>query len=219
VTTRERLQDTRDRHERLRRTAKRFGKRIDQLRDDRADVREKARNAAEREKQLEQALEQARRERRKDRLWTRRACVDGATTWLGLTLVLATVEARTGWGGGVNSADRTDHADDCGNKLSQQELYDLYQSGQGAPANRPGTGSHEGICDDDLAPVFNQPIGSKLPHWGWGLDLSDGPGFEAGAESLGFKVVRAYPNESWHVNLTANPTRRLVELHALRMED
>lgn len=197
--------------ERLRARADKLGARIEDLRDERADVTKRAQSKTERLKELEAKIA------KKDRaeLWTKRACIDGATTWKGLVLVLTVVEARTAWNGGVNAADRTvAHHDDCGNKSSQQELYDGWIAGLPGfyPANPPGTGSHEGIADATLSRIFNCRAGSKLPEWAWGLDLSDGPGFERGAEQLGFKVVRPYPNEAWHCQLTENPTPTLERL-------
>ena len=197
--------------ERLTNHAKKLGVHIEDLRDERADTVKRAQSKRERLKELEAKL--AKQER--GELWTERGCIDGATTWKGLVLVLNVVEARTAWNGGVNAADRTSsHADDCGNKSSQQELYDGYIAGLPGffPANPPGTGSHEGIADSTLAGVFGVPVGSKLPPWAWGLDLSDGPGFERGAEQLGFKVVRPYGNEAWHCNLTEDPTKTLERL-------
>lgn len=197
----------------LQHRAEKLGIRIEQLEDDRRQVQRRARNRREQETNLERAIKEAREEERLESLWTRRACVDGSTTWLGIKLVLATVEARTPWAGGVNSADRTDHADDCGDKMSQAELsYGWEHRLPGFyPANPPGTGSHEGIVDDDLAPYFGS-IGSELPRFAWGLDLVDGPGFEAGAESLGFEVLRVYGNEPWHINLKRDPTPVLRKL-------
>lgn len=196
--------------------AKKLGVRIEDLHDERADVKERAHDKAKRERELERAITKANAEQKLDELWTKRGCIDGATTWKGLVLVLNVVEARTPWGGGVNAADRTEaHADDCGDKSSQQELYDLFLAGRGAPANPPGTGSHEGIADDELAAIFGVAIGSRLPAWAWGLDLQDGPGFESGAEDLGFKVVRPYSDESWHCNLRENPTPVLKRLGVL----
>lgn len=197
--------------------AKRLGVRLADLRDERGDAQKVVHDKAKRERELERKIAKAKKEQRLEDLWTKRDCIDGATTWKGLVLVLNVVEARSAWGGGVNAADRTSHADDCSNKSDQQELYDgwLARLPGFYPANPPGTGSHEGIADATLARVFSGAgimLGSKLPQWAWGLDLADGPGFEAGARDLGFKVVRPYANESWHVNLTANPTPTLKKL-------
>lgn len=192
----------------LERKAKRLGVRIEDLRDERQETREAAKDKRQRERELERAIA----DKRAELLWRERACIDGATTWLGLKLVIVTVGAKGSWRGTVNSADRTSHADDCGDKLSQAELWALFQSGQGAPANPPGTGTHEGICDDDFARLTGRRIGSELPPHMWGLDLSDGPTFEREADRLGFRCVRPYPDESWHVNLLADPTPTLKRL-------
>lgn len=194
---------------RLEARAKRLGVRIEDLRDERQRVLRHARDKRKREAKLEAKL---RAKQGREALWRKRDCIDGATTWRGLVLLCEAVEAKTSWGGGVNSADRTGHADDCGDKSSQQELYDLWLQGLGAPANPPGVGSHEGVCDDDLAALGFGRIGSPLKPWQWGLDVVDGPGFQAGAQRLGFKVIRAYGNEPWHVNVKDDPTPVLVRL-------
>jgi hypothetical protein len=199
--------------EKLEARAKKLGVKIDQLQDDRGKTQAQAKDKAKREKELEEAIAKARR----DDLWTTRACVDGATTWLGLRLVLATVNAKAGIAIHVNAADRTSHADDCGDKMSQAELYYGFVHGLPGffPANPPGTGSHEGVCDDDLAAVGFGSIGSHLKAYQWGLDLSDGARFQAEANKLGFAVVRAYGNEAWHCNVKADPTPVLRTLHAI----
>jgi hypothetical protein len=151
-----------------------------------------------------------------DKLDTR-ACIDGATTWLGLKLVLLDCRENGGWDGVVNAADRTSHADDCGDKSSQQELYDCWRAGNPscAPANPPGTGSHEGVNGGGGGtPAYGSkfPVGAKLPWWAWGLDLSDPEGFVLACDRLGYKVFRAHmPREPWHFNFEENPTERLRE--------
>jgi LysM repeat protein len=50
----------------------------------------------------------------------------------------------------------------------QQELYDLYLSGQGAPANPPGTSSHETGTAVDLAdPVMRDVVDQIGTAYGW----------------------------------------------------
>jgi LysM repeat protein len=61
----------------------------------------------------------------------------------------------------------------------QQELYDLYLSGQGAPANPPGTSSHEtGTAVDVAEPVMRDVIDQIGAAYGW---------------------VGTIPSEWWHV--------------------
>ena len=61
----------------------------------------------------------------------------------------------------------------------QQELYDLYLSGQGAPANPPGTSSHEtGSAVDVAEPVMRDVIDQIGSAYGW---------------------VGTIPSEWWHV--------------------
>lgn len=206
-----RKRDVAKQERKLKREIEHRADRLKDLRDAQEHARAHHKDVAERLRELERAVEEARGKQ----LWTKRACIDDCTTWLGLKLVIVTVGARTGWTAAVSSADRTSHADDCGDKLSQAELWHLYQTGQGAPANPPGTGTHEGICDDDFAALTKFDVGDSLPHWAWGLDLGDGPGFVEGARHLGFEVVQPYGNEPWHVNLTHDPTHRLKELHAI----
>lgn len=86
-------------------------------------------------------------------------------------------EALNGYGvdihpGGPLSAHRT--------AAQQQQLYDLYLSGQGAPANPPGTSSHErGLSVDLETPAMRDVIDQIGAAFGWGK-------FEA-------------PTEWWHV--------------------
>ena len=62
--------------------------------------------------------------------------------------------------GGPASAYRTPE--------QQQELYDLYLSGQGAPANPPGTSSHEiGRAVDVAEPVMRDVIDQIGGGYGW----------------------------------------------------
>ena len=50
----------------------------------------------------------------------------------------------------------------------QQELYDLYLSGQGAPANPPGTSTHElGIAVDVAEPAMRDVIDQIGGGYGW----------------------------------------------------
>ena len=61
----------------------------------------------------------------------------------------------------------------------QQELYDLYLSGEGAPANPPGTSSHEtGTAVDVAEPVMRDVIDQIGSAYGW---------------------VGTIPSEWWHV--------------------
>lgn len=61
----------------------------------------------------------------------------------------------------------------------QQQLYDLYLSGQGAPANPPGTSSHEtGTAVDVAEPVMRDVIDQIGSAYGW---------------------VATIPSEWWHV--------------------
>ncbi len=61
----------------------------------------------------------------------------------------------------------------------QQELYDLYLSGKGAPANPPGTSSHESGAAVDLAePSMRDVIDQIGTAYGW---------------------VGTIPSEWWHV--------------------
>lgn len=75
--------------------------------------------------------------------------------------------------GGPLSAHRTPE--------QQQELYELYLSGQGAPANPPGTSSHEVGASVDLeSPEMRSVIDQIGTSFGWGKTEA--------------------PTEWWHVN-------------------
>lgn len=150
----------------------------------------------------------------RDEIWEQRACLDGATTWLGIKLVITSVAARTAWEGGLISADRTSHAGDCGPKTGQAELYRRFLDGTGNHASPPGTSSHEGINGGEGgAPVTSElPVGAQLPNFMWGFDVGgDGDGFLAGARELGFDV-RQHPDEPWHFNIASDPTPVLERL-------
>jgi hypothetical protein len=218
---RERERDIEAQRKKLERQRARRAQTIEELRkrQQRDLVRLKAKR--ERERELEHAIKEAQRED----LWKRRACIDGCTTWLGLQLVIVTVGAKTAWEAMVNAADRTSHADDCGDKSSQAELYSCFinRTASGCPggcascnpANPPGHSTHEGVCDATFAAITKWDEGESLPPFAWGLDVGDGDGFVAGAKQLGFEVVRPYGNEPWHVNLTADPTAALKETKAI----
>lgn len=141
---------------------------------------------------------------------SKRACIDGATTSLVLKLVLTDCRENGGWTGGVNAADRTEeHADDCGDKSSQAELYYGYIHGLPGfyPANPPGVGSHEGINDGTA--ILTKPAGAKLDPWEWGLDLSQADSFVSACARRGYSIRRPYGNEPWHFNLTSDPRPQL----------
>lgn len=73
--------------------------------------------------------------------------------------------------GGPASAYRTPE--------QQQELYDLYLSGQGAPANPPGTSTHErGVAVDLAEPAMREVVDQIGAAYGW---------------------VGTIPSEWWHV--------------------
>ena len=61
----------------------------------------------------------------------------------------------------------------------QQELYDLYLSGQGAPANPPGSSTHElGISVDLADPIMRDAVDQIGSAYGW---------------------MATIPSEWWHV--------------------
>jgi TolA-binding protein len=176
--------------------------RIDKLQRQQEKDRRKLKKGEERERELEKAIAE------KLPPLDSRACLDGATTFLGLKLAIILIGAKTSWEGTLVAADRTSHADDCGDKSSQAELYQAYLNGTGNPANPPGTSSHEGVNGGNGgSPVTTAvPVGATLEWYRWGLDVGgSGEAFEAGAAQLGFKV-RQHPGESWHFNFEEDPT-------------
>jgi hypothetical protein len=205
-----RERDVESQREKLLKDLDRRRERIEKLQREQERARKRVKAKAERERELERAIA----EKREDALWTERACLDGATTWLGLKLVVITIGAKTPWQGTLTAADRTSHADDCGDKMSQAELWEAYQQGWGNPANPPGTSSHEGVNGGNGgSPVTSSVlVGGSLPRWMWGLDVGgSGEAFEAGARQLGFNV-RQMPTESWHFNFMSDPTPVLKRL-------
>jgi hypothetical protein len=162
---------------------------------------------------LEKDIEAAKRQRSK--LMKKGYCFDGCSVPLVLKLVLLDARAH-GWSGTLTSADRTsEFCDACGDKSSQEELYQAYLNGTGAPANPPGTGSHEyrnGGNGGTPAYASLFPVGAKLPAWALGLDVGDGGGLVVVLNRLGYKAHRPYmPREPWHVNLSENPKERLID--------
>lgn len=154
---------------------------------------------------LEAGIAKIRKER--DLLDQKGHCLDGASMPLALKLVLLDARAN-GWDGVVNSADRTQaHCDDCSDKSSQAELYQAYLNGTGAPANPPGTGTHEYV--DDGTAYGNR--GASLAPWQLGLDVSYGDQLLSVLAKLGYKARRPYGHEPWHFNFTENPRERLIQ--------
>jgi hypothetical protein len=210
---REREQDVQRQREKMERQLARRAERLKELHAEQEKARESRKALVQREQELEQAIQEA----REKELWTKRACLDGCTTWLGLKLLVTTVAAKTHWDGGLVAADRTSHADDCGDKMSQAELFEAFQQGVGNPANPPGTSSHEGVNGGNGGtPVTDGfPPGASLPHFMWGIDVGgDGNAFKAGAAQLGFDV-RQHPGEAWHFNVMKDPAAVLKRLDAI----
>jgi hypothetical protein len=210
---REREKDVQHQREKMEREIARRAERLKELHTEQEKARERRKALAEREQELERAIEEA----RKHELWTKRTCLDGCTTWLGLKLLVTTVAAKTDWDGGLVAADRTSHADDCGDKMSQAELWQAFQQGVGNPANPPGTSSHEGVNGGNGGtPVTDHfSAGANLPHFMWGIDVGgDGNAFKAGATRLGFDV-RQHPGEAWHFNVMTDPSSVLKRLDAV----
>jgi hypothetical protein len=199
----ERERDVKRQNDKLDKDLDRRRERIEKLQRQQEKDRKRVKKGEERERELEKAIA----EKLASQLDVR-ACLDGATTWQGLKLAIILIGAKTSWEGLLTAADRTSHADDCGDKMSQAELYQAFLNGTGNPANPPGTSSHEGVNGGNGGtPVTSAvPVGATLPWFRWGIDVGgSGEAFEAGAKSLGFQV-RQHPGESWHFNFEADPT-------------
>jgi hypothetical protein len=200
-------------HDRKARVRK--GNRVEKLIDERKELARRIDKRDERLDELEERIAKERRASTREAL-NRRVCIDGATTWLCNKLVLVDCRRNSDWSGVVNAADRTDHADDCGDKSSQAELFDCFQRGVSGcnPANPPGTGSHEGVNGGNGGtPVTSKfAVGAKLPHYFWGLDLSDPDGFIAACKKLRYRgITRPHGSEPWHINISEDPRPRLLE--------
>lgn len=160
-------------------------------------------------------IAEARIEKRRGRKLDTIDCLDGCAMPRGHKIAL--LDAReNGWGGRVNSGDRTPaNCDHCSNKLSQAELWAAFQNGTGAPANPPASlcstcgGTHEYVNDGTAYP--GEPKGKRGPWWWMGVDASDGDELVAVLTRLGYRVRRPYPAEPWHVNFVGDPTPVLRE--------
>jgi hypothetical protein len=183
---------------------------LDEARDDRRRLERRASKIKRLLARIEARIERLRKRRHK--LDDKGYCLDGASMPLVLKLALLDLRAN-GWGGVVNSADRTQrYCDSCSDKMSQAELYQAFLNGTGAPANPPGQGSHEYVNGGTPAYQTKFPYGAKLPSWALGLDISDPEGFLAACKRTGYVFHRAYlPREPWHVNASENPRKRLIE--------
>jgi hypothetical protein len=115
----------------------------------------------------------------------------------------------------VNSINRSKEAEPILNrhgKHSQPQLFQLFEEGKGAPANRPGTSSHELRNDGVIDP--HKPVGAELEWWQQGFDVNDAgvAKVEAAAKKHGWELYRPYPtgSEFHHLNFRVAPKRPKV---------
>lgn len=105
---------------------------------------------------------------------------------------------------------------------TQAELYTLYQTGRGNPANPPGFSTHELKSDGAAFPAF--PRGADLPWWCQGIDVDDAlvERCIAAAKSHGWTMWQPYPagSEYHHLCFRQQPrpglrtAARIVRLRA-----
>lgn len=116
----------------------------------------------------------------------------------------------------VISADRRDGIAQKFGHQSQQELWDLYQSGHGNPANPPGHSTHEYKDGPGPYPYPPIPDGKALKPWMLGLDLASNDQasyFCQAAAHLGYAFYQPYnsASELHHVNLREDPLPNLIK--------
>jgi len=137
------------------------------------------------------------------------AVLDG--TPVTLEQKIALLYARTkGWDGTVNSGDRRTVISRLLRRLgkkSQQELWDLFQRGEGAPANPPTMGTHQRLGDA----VIGTP-GEPIPAWQQGIDHSYATQCREILRAAGFDIRQTYDNEEWHSNWMAPIKPVLIRL-------
>lgn len=137
------------------------------------------------------------------------AVLDGTPVTLEQKIALLYAR-RKGWSGVVNSGDRRTRIARLLNRLgksTQKQLWDLFQSGRGAPANPPTMGTHQRLGDN----VIGVP-GAPIPAWQQGLDTSGATDMRAILQHAGFSISRTYSNEEWHSNFMAPIKPVLIKL-------
>jgi hypothetical protein len=124
---------------------------------------------------------------------------------------------------GIISADRRDGVAQKFGKSSQLQLWNLYQSGQGLPANPPLTSTHEyrngGTSKYGTGtPAYHTkfPVGAVLPPWGLGLDFrsnDEATSFIGHAKTLGYHFFQPYNtgSELHHLCIAENPLPNLIK--------
>jgi Ni/Co efflux regulator RcnB len=97
-------------------------------------------------------------------------------------------------------------------KHTQQELFDLHERypSKYAPANRPGTSTHE-FRNDGVA-YKRWRIGARIPWWAVGIDVrnADVKNVIHEARKEGFEVSQTYPSsisEYHHLNFRKPPRK------------
>jgi hypothetical protein len=115
----------------------------------------------------------------------------------------------------VNSINRSVEARPILNahgKHDQEQLYEMFLAGKGAPANRPGQSSHELRNDGVINPHI--PVGAELEWWQQGFDPNDGDvaAVIAAAKKHGWELYHPYPSgsEFHHLNFRVAPKRPRV---------
>lgn len=162
------------------------------------------------EKRKRQVEEARRVIARHSRALNRTVAFDGTPTMRGLALVLQDCRDH-GWRGHLSSSDRRRGVAERYGKLSQYALYVAYwvkHLAGYAPANRPGQSTHELRSDGH---AYRGPVGRPLAWWQLGLDVSEDAQLVRIARRLGYDLRHPYRSgaEAHHVNLYANPAKRL----------
>lgn len=147
----------------------------------------------------------------------RTVAVDGTPTYGSLAYILQRQKQR-GWTGSLTSSDRRRGVPERFGRRSQYALYQCWINRVPGcnPANPPGRSTHE-QRSDGLA--YAGPPGRLLEPWQLGMDVTQTETLIRLARADGFDLRLTYPGsvrERQHVNLYANPTRRLCQLKLVR---
>jgi len=140
--------------------------------------------------------------------------LDGTPCVIAHKLFLLDCRRHGHWHGVLVSCDRRTKIGKLLHKLgkmTQQELIELFERGEGFPADSIDTSSHTRHSDSVSYPEI--PYGHVLPYlWMLGMDVTLWDELLSAARHLGYGLRQPYPSSSemHHVNLTRDPKHRLI---------
>ncbi len=125
------------------------------------------------------------------------AVLDGTPVTLEQKIALLYARSK-GWDGVVNSGDRRTVIGRLLRRLgksTQLALWNLFQRGEGAPANPPWKGTHQRLGDDVIG-----TSGEPIPAWQQGIDTTAATLLRSILNAVGFDIRQTYGDEEWHSN-------------------